>query len=445
MASKQQRKRSKPAKSAEPTVAQQRQSYYEARARRKALEELGVVDADAPRPAPDKRAALEALDAFDRLMVLYGVCRWTALSGAPPEPEDWEGDSDWPQPDAVGSLFGSWDDALAESGVLDSTVPAMLDRVATAQRDLVKRAEGHERHQRRLEEEAQRIPELERQMKGHKARRDEADLRVREVEGERERLVAERKAAGARAEALSARVAELEAAAADAAQRPAGDAEDPWIQELEGALAAHASSEAQRDELHERMERLRAEREADRRTIAELSQLLARVDSEGADGGSEDTTVDEDPPASVLEAVQRAAAGARHLRFAPRAFETAADSPFRRPGLVLRTLRQLDELAGRYDAGDMGMSLSSAAQQVGITQWKAGVSELARTRWRDEYTLGVDGHEVELGPHVGLGSGSGAGFVARIYMHVADGAGADGLPRGITVGVVGRHLPDTTT
>jgi hypothetical protein len=91
----------------------------------------------------------------------------------------------------------------------------------------------------------------------------------------------------------------------------------------------------------------------------------------------------------------------------------------------------------------MGMSLSQAAQDEGITQWKAGVSELARTRWRDEYLVTVDGHEVELGPHVGLGSGSGAGFVARIYLHASDGT--DGLPRGLTVGVVGRHLPDTTT
>ena len=146
---------------------------------------------------------------------------------------------------------------------------------------------------------------------------------------------------------------------------------------------------------------------------------------------------------TVLEAVERAANTADHLRFAPRAFETAADAPFRRPGLVLRALRQLDELAGRFAAGDMGMSLSQAAPEVGITQWKNGVSELARTRWRDEYLVTIDGVEVELGPHVALGSGSGAGFVARIYLHVADGN--DGLARGITVGVVGRHLPDTTT
>jgi hypothetical protein len=42
-----------------------------------------------------------------------------------------------------------------------------------------------------------------------------------------------------------------------------------------------------------------------------------------------------------------------------------------------------------------------------------------------------------------VGSGSGAAFVARIYLHVEDGR--EGLARGITVAVVGRHLPDTTT
>jgi hypothetical protein len=50
---------------------------------------------------------------------------------------------------------------------------------------------------------------------------------------------------------------------------------------------------------------------------------------------------------------------------------------------------------------------------------------------------------MELGPHVAIGSGSGAGFIARIYLHVADGSGD--VPRGLYVGHVGRHLPDTTT
>jgi hypothetical protein len=110
---------------------------------------------------------------------------------------------------------------------------------------------------------------------------------------------------------------------------------------------------------------------------------------------------------------------------------------------VLKTLRQLDELSARFAAGDMGMSLSQAAANLGITQYKQGVSELARTRYEKDYTFTYDGHELIVGPHVGLGSGSGAAFVARIYLHAHEGG--DGLDRGLIVAVVGRHLPDTTT
>jgi hypothetical protein len=433
-----QRKRTKPQqKSTEPTVSQQRQAYYEARARRASLEELELTAVERPRPAPDLRAAPEALDAFDRLMILYGICRWSAIRGEPPEPGDWQDDEEWPSPEAVEALFGSWDDALAESGVLESSIATLLDRVAQVQQDLSRRADELERARRDLDQEAQRNAELERQMERHKTRRDDADLRLREVEGEHERLIAERDAAGQRAVELERRVASLEAATTT----PSAPAE-PEVAALRGELAA-ARAEVLR--VHDVLEHERSEREHDRRTVAELSQLLARLDVAGAgeDAAGEPLASEDEAPATVLEAVERAADTAQHLRFAPRAFETAADAPFRRPGLVLRALRQLDELAGRFAAGDMGMSLSQAAPEVGITQWKNGVSELARTRWRDEYLVTIDGVEVELGPHVALGSGSGAGFVARIYLHVADGN--DGLPRGITVGVVGRHLPDTTT
>src|SRR5262249_21573549 len=176
-----------------------------------------------------------------------------------------------------------------------------------------------------------------------------------------------------------------------------------------------------------------------------LATLLARFDVE-ARAGAEGAPVDaepEMPPMTVLAAVQRAADEAQYLRFAPRAFETAAESPFPRPRRLLRTLRQLRGLAGLYAQGDIGMSLSQAAQRVGITQWRSNVSELARTRYAKEYTLSYEGQELPIGPHIGLGSGSGAAFIARIYLHVADDG--DAIGRGIIVAVVGRHLPDTTT
>ena len=141
--------------------------------------------------------------------------------------------------------------------------------------------------------------------------------------------------------------------------------------------------------------------------------------------------------------MQRAAAQSQHLVFTDAAHETAADSPYRRPADVLDALLRLDELAGLYaDPEGFGRSLGQAAEDLGLT-WRQNVSELARSRKPHAYSVTYDGERLELGPHVALGSGSGAGFIARIYLHVADGSGD--IPRGLYVGHVGRHLPDTTT
>jgi hypothetical protein len=257
----------------------------------------------------------------------------------------------------------------------------------------------------------------------------------------------ERDAARAEVASLREEVEALRAAAAASADAP--PAETELLEEMERTLADQAATQQARDELHERMERLRAEREQDRRAIAELTQLLARVDTEGegADGAAPADAEPEAPPATVLEAVERAAAEAQHLKFAPKAFETAADSPFRRPGLVLRTLRGLDALAARYAEGDMGKSLGQAAAEHGITQWKPDIAETTRKRYEDDYSFFLAGPgtpKLWVGPHIGLGSGSGAQFIARIYLHVSDGSDPE-VPRGIYVAVVGRHLPDTTT
>jgi hypothetical protein len=110
---------------------------------------------------------------------------------------------------------------------------------------------------------------------------------------------------------------------------------------------------------------------------------------------------------------------------------------------VLDTLMRLDELAALYaDPEGFGRSLSQAADELGL-KWRQNVSELARSRNPHAYSVMHEGERLEVGPHVAIGSGSGAGFIARVYLHVADGSG--NVPRGLYVGHVGRHLPDTTT
>jgi hypothetical protein len=436
----------RPQKTAEPTTAQLRQEYYARRAAEQALEQLGMRLDEREPPKGDAHWWADTRDALDRLEILHAVWRFAGMTGYAPEPEDFDPDRGWPTPDEVEAVFGSWDKMLDSSGIDEAIFGALVDKTLAAHEKLGAREKELELQSRKLEDEAKKIPELRRREEVARAKREEADSARQEAEAARDATVRERDAQAARVAELTAEVEALRAAAVASEEARAGGADLELLEEMERALADQAATQQARDELHERMERLRSEREQDRRTIAELTQLLARVDSAGSNGAGPATEAEEAPPASVLEAVQRAAAHAQHLRFAPKAFETAEDSPFRRPGLVLRTLRALDDLAGRYAEGDMGKSLSQAAAEHGITQWKGDIAETTRKRYEDDYSFALDGSSRKLwvGPHIGLGSGSGAQFIARIYLHVSDGSDPE-VPRGIVVAVVGRHLPDTTT
>ena len=444
MAKKKPARPARPAKSAEPTTAQLRKEYYARRAAEQALEELGLRPEEREPPKGDAHWWAATRDALDRLEILHAVWRFTGLAGYAPEPEDFDPDRGWPTADEVEAVFGSWDKMLDESGIDDAIFGVVVEQALSAHEKLAAREKELELRAGKLEEEGKKIPELKRREEVARAKRDEADGARAAAEAARDAVGRERDAAAARVAELEREVGALRTAAAAVADAP--PAEHELLEEMERTLAAAAATQQARDELHDHMERLRTEREQDRRTIAELTQLLARVDT-GDESGALDAIEPEAPPATVLEAVERAAAESQHLRFAPKAFETAAESPFRRPGLVLRMLRGLDALAARYEAGDMGKSLSQLAAEHGITQWKGDIAETTRKRYEDDYSFylaGPGSPKLWVGPHIGLGSGSGAQFIARIYLHVADGSDPD-VPRGIVVAVVGRHLPDTTT
>ncbi|HEY6759493.1 MAG TPA: hypothetical protein VI318_08390 [Baekduia sp.] len=445
MAKKKPARPTRPQKSNEPTTAQLRQEYYARRAAEQALEELGLRMDERPAPKGDAHWWAATRDALDRLEIIHATWRFTGLTGYAPEPQDFDPDSGWPTAEEVEAVFGSWDKMLDESGIDDAIFGAVIEKALAAHEQLGAREKELEVRAGKLEEEARKIPELKRREEVARAKRDEADDARAAAEAQRDAVSRERDAAVSKVEALTAEVAELRVAAALSADAP--PAETELLEEMERTLVDVAATQQARDELHDRMERLRAEREQDRRTIAELTQLLARVDAEGAEAPDGTVVEDEAAPTTVLEAVERAAAESKHLRFAPKAFETAGESPFRRPGLVLRTLRGLDALAARYAAGDMGKSLGQAAAEHGITQWKPDIAETTRKRYEDDYSFFLSGPgspKLWVGPHIGLGSGSGAQFIARIYLHVSDGSDPD-VPRGIIVAVVGRHLPDTTT
>lgn len=373
-------------------------------------------------PAPDGRLREVAylVEEADHLLHLY---RWILLTGDVPRAQDWLKREDWPHPDHVIDVFGSWQKFLTHAGVSDSPLIARLREAKAAAKDL-------EAREKSLAKDATRSEDLKRQVETAKHRRDEADAERQEQAGRADR--AERALAAAQQRAASAeqRLAERREAVTEAAPE-APDARITALGDELDAIRAH------REELLTQVEELRDTAARDQKTIARLSSLLAE-----AGATAEAAPEEEAPPATVEEAVERAARTTEHLVFTAAATESARDSPYRRPAEILDALAKLDAIAGRFAEGEMGGSLTQLATEAGLT-YKGNVSELARSRHPNDYTVTHDGARLDLGPHLALGSGSGAGFIARIYLHVADGSGP--VPRGIYVGHVGRHLPDTTT
>jgi hypothetical protein len=169
-------------------------------------------------------------------------------------------------------------------------------------------------------------------------------------------------------------------------------------------------------------------------------------DAMGVEGDDEESAAEADDeaggPGSVLEAVQLAADRVEHLVLLPDAFESAEDSPFRRPQMVLDALLKLDELAGLYAQPDgIGESIGSVARRLGL-DWIPDTTDWGGTRGR-HYEVNWKGQKFRLGPHIRLGTGAGAGSTARIYGFFFDGDDEHG--RTFVVGHVGRHLPDSTT
>ena len=379
------------------------------------------------------RQAMDYLEEADMLLALF---RWIVLCGEVPRPEDWLPRDDWPHPDQVGHVFGSWNRFIEYSGVRDA--PPLLRK--KSQDDREARLDGRERQ---LEREEKRVADLRRQLEVARRKRDEAealrDEQARQVAGLEQRLAA----AERRADEAEHRFAERrEAAELAVTESSLGEPTDEWLRAHEATLAEMEQVRAHRDELLHEIESLGAEAARQRQAIAELSAALGGgAESDGGEDLDGAGPADEEPT-SVLEAVRIAREALPHLVFTESAEESAADSPFRRPQEILETLRKLDRLGELYaDPDGFGSSLLQAAQELGL-QWRTGVSELARNRWPNAYTVSFDGESLDLGPHIAIGSGSGAGFVARIYLHVADGSS---VPRGIYIGHVGRHLPDTTT
>jgi hypothetical protein len=350
--------------------------------------------------------------------VIAEMFRWTALTGQPPTEREWLRDKQWPHPDLVVDLFGSWDDAMKDAGLDQYEAPPRADagteelrgRLAGLERELQAERQSAERELRSARRTASRLEESERQAR---------------VDAQR----AEEIARAAREEAKRARA---EAAANQGGLTPSGS--EPASHQ--GGLTPSDGLTERIIELEARAEHLSEENERLRRA---LGQVRVAMGDEGADDESEPVAGE---PNSVLEAVQLAADRMTNLVLLPDAFESAEDSPFRRPQLVLDALLKLDELARLYaEPGGIGESIGSVARRLGL-DWIPDTTEWGGTRGR-HYDVTWKGKKFRLGPHIRLGTGAGAGSTARIYGFFFDGDDEHG--RTFVVGHVGRHLPDSTT
>lgn len=150
---------------------------------------------------------------------------------------------------------------------------------------------------------------------------------------------------------------------------------------------------------------------------------------------------------TVLEAVELAAAHAEHLVYTDRAFDTARTAPYSEPQKLLRDLVALDRVAAAWAVeGGVGRPMRDIATEQQL-DWADDVSDAARGQHPHEYLFSYDGRPLWAGPHVRVANGRGLQRVCRIYLALVKGGEADlaGLPRGIYVGPVGRHLSDSTS
>jgi hypothetical protein len=397
-------------------------------------------EASAPGPSPPAAPAARPLpDATGRAAwILLETYRWVVQHAEAPGPEHWDDLPDFPSSAEVEELFGSWEHLWDAAGLYDAPYFKALEDADVEHEELAERRDATQREAARLRAEAERREAQMRELRRQAERaREKADAERAQLQDARARA----DAAERRAETAEHRAAEAERRAADGGGDGAtGEIPSDWLAEHEAAMAARDQAERHAEALAEQLDDALQELEDRDRALAELRRALGEGDEGTPDEAG--SAVEEEPPATVLEAVERAGERCPHLRFAPQAFESAAESPFSRPQLILDNLVRLDELAAAYLQGDLGERLADVAFRMRLA-WRGGISERTRTRYGREYDFAYDGRTFQLGPHVRIGSGAGAGAIARIYLSLHPGD--DQLERCVIVGHVGRHLPDSTT
>src|SRR6478672_12215046 len=280
---------------------------------------------DGPAPLrPDGRLREDSL-LVEETDYIYALYRWVILTGEVPKPNDWLRREEWPHPDYVIDVFGSWEKFLQHAEVPSSPLLARVREADDERKTVAAR-------QQQAERDLARVEDLRRQVETAKRRREAADTERGELNARAERLAGQLERAEARAAAAEAHLAERRQQAEELAAGPKGEASDEWLAAHEALLDELDAVRAHREELLRQVEELREAAAQDAKAIASLSATLG----ETAAGPEGDRLAAEpqEPPATVAEAVERAEQQAQHLVFTGAAHEAAADSPYRRPADV---------------------------------------------------------------------------------------------------------------
>lgn len=295
------------------------------------------------------------------------------------------------------------------------------------------------RAEKELQQAQRKVEQAETQAGRHERRAEERVAEAQELRGKLDNAELEITSLREALEAAENRGARL---ASELDETPDVLAADEASAEAVEALRAQlAAREALLVDAHAEHERLEVALEEARRTIARMHR-----EAEGADDAEESQEEELPSVETVLEAVEVAAERCEHLVFSERAFETAADSPFWRPDMVLQDFVKLDKVAEAYLRPEgIGQPVGQFAQDLGL-DWRSGVGEVWYGIHPNDYHFPYEGETLRVAEHVRVANGSGAQRCARIYCSFHPGSDQEGdIPRGVYVGPVGRKLPDSTT
>lgn len=315
---------------------------------------------------------------------------------------------------------------------------ALVGAARAAVVDLERRAV---RAEKELERGARRVEQAEQEAARHARRADERVQEAQRLRGEAERVQVELDATEREVVRLRAELAEARARA-DAPAAPSTPADGATADHVEALQAEVAERTALLEDAHRERERLEVALDAARAENSRMRHESRR------DAGDEEASEEEPLPSveSVAEALEVARERCTHLVFTERAAQTAADSPFWRPDMILADLVKLDRVAEAYLRPEgIGRPIAQLAQELGL-DWRSGVGEVWYGIHPNDYHFSHEGHVLRVAEHVRVANGSGAQRCARIYCSFHPGPTSEApLPRGIYVGPVGRKLPDSTT